>query len=845
MTDLKNLNWIFKMAWRDSRRNRSRLFLFISSIILGVAALVAIQTFSDNLQQDIEKQAKTIIGADLVMDSNRPFSPEILQIMDSLGGQQSREISFASMVYFPKTQGTRLVQVRALEGDFPYYGKIETNPKAASEDFRNKRRSLVDQTLLLQFDSEPGDSVGVGTLKFLIAGSLHKVPGQTGITATVAPPVYIPMQYLDETGLIKKGSRIRYNRYFRFADGTDVDAMMEPLEERLDRDNIDFETVSSTKEDLGKSFRNLTKFLSFIAFAALLLGCIGVAGSVHIYIKEKLDTVAVLRCVGSSGSQAFRIYLCQILIMGLLGSLIGAAMGSILQLILPKVFSDFLPIEVSLSISWPAILSGILIGLVISLLFALIPLISIRKVSPLQVLRTNFEPQKSRDPALYVIYLLIVWFIFGFSYWLGIGSWIEAFYFTLGLMVAFAILSLSARGIMWLIRRYFPSHWSFIWRQSLANLYRPQNQTTLLVVSIGLGTALIATLYFVQQLLISQVAFSSRGDQPNMVLFDIQSQQTAEVAALTEDYDLPLIQQVPIVTMQLMEINGHSKLEAIEDTTLNHPTWAYNREYRVTYRDHLIDSETLVAGDWLGSADQSDSIYISIDRGYAENINVKLGDEILFNVQGAPVLTRVGSFREIEWNRVQTNFLVIFPTGVLEEAPQFHVIMTKVPSTGKSADFQRTMVKAYPNVSIIDLTLILQTVNDILDKVAFVIRFMALFSIFTGIIVLISSVVISKFQRIRESVLLRTLGARKKQVMAINALEYFFLGSLASAVGLLLSLTSTWALAYFVFETPFMPPLWPLLWVYLVITGITVMIGLMNSRGVLTKPPLEVLRTEV
>ena len=840
------LEWVIKMAWRDSRRSRSRLFLFVSSIILGVAALVAIQTFSENLQQDINSQAKTMIGADLAIQSNRPFSDDIKELMDSLGGEQSREIRFASMVFFPRSQGTRLVQIRALEGDFPYYGGIETKPQKASRIFQEAKNALVDQTLLLQFETGPGDSVRIGSLSFNISGSLLNVPGQTNLMATAAPPVYIPMDFLEQTGLVKKGSLIRYTRYFKFERDYDLDQTVEAIAERLELDNINYSTVETTKEDLGKSFQNLTEFLSFVSFAALLLGCIGVASSVHIYVKEKLTTIAILRCVGATGNQAFWIYLFQILTMGVFGSIVGAAGGSALQLVLPVIFSDFLPLEVSLSVSWAAIFSGVLIGIIVSLLFALLPLLGVRKISPFSVLRVEFEKNSGQDWTVWLVCLFIFIFIMVFSYLQGIGGWLEALFFTLGLAAAFGFLGLLAMLVMWLLRKFTPQNWNYLVRQGLANLHRPMNQTLILIVSIGLGTALIATMYFIQQLLLSQVSFSSRGDQPNMVLFDIQTEQTKDIRQLAIDHELPIIQEVPVVTIKLMEINGYNKLDASEDSTLNHPGWAYNREYRVTYRDHLIDSEKLVEGTWdRPGPTATDTIYISMDEGFANRINVAIGDELLFNVQGALVRTVLGSLREIQWNRVQTNFLVLFPTGILEKAPQFHVLMTKVDSEQRSAAFQQAVVRQFPNISVIDLTLILKTINSMLDKVAFVIRFMALFSIITGLIVFISSVMISKFQRIKESVLLRTLGAQRKQIVVINALEYFFLGSLASTAGMILSLISTWILAYYNFDSTFIPKPWPLVWLYLLITGITVVIGILNSREVLNKPPLEVLRLEI
>jgi putative ABC transport system permease protein len=205
----------------------------------------------------------------------------------------------------------------------------------------------------------------------------------------------------------------------------------------------------------------------------------------------------------------------------------------------------------------------------------------------------------------------------------------------------------------------------------------------------------------------------------------------------------------------------------------------------------------------------------------------------------------VGSFREVDWNRVQTNFRVVFPKGVLEEAPQFHVLITRVPSSQKSALFQQAVVRSFPNVSIIDLDLILRVLDDILDKIGFVIKFMGAFSIITGLIVLIASVLISKYQRIQESVLLRTMGASRNQILFITALEYFFLGSLAAATGILLSLGGSWALAKYSFETSFFPQFGPIIILFLLISTLTVIIGLFNSRGILDRPPLEILRRDV
>ncbi|MDQ3291199.1 MAG: ABC transporter permease, partial [Bacteroidota bacterium] len=542
------LSWLLKMAWRDSRRNRSRLLLFVSSIILGIAALVAIQSFSENLYDDIDNQAKTLLGADLGIYTNKPVTKVMQKTLRNLGGRQASEYYFASMILFPKNNGSRLVQIRALQGDYPFYGAIETTPASASGTFRNGRNALVDKTVLLQYNARPGDSIKIGNLTFRIVGELNKIPGQTGFAASMAPAVYIPMQYLYQTGLMQKGSRINYRFYYQFSPETDVEKLVKRIEPKLEKEGFNYETIASKKENTGKSFGDLTRFLTLVGFIALLLGCVGVASVVHIYIKEKIQTIAILRCLGTQSQQAFFIYLVQILTMGLLGSIIGVILGTLVQRVLPVVLADFLPVAITVSLSWKAILLGIGTGLFISLLFALLPLVSIRNISPLNTLRISLDNETLKPDAWrWAVYALIVLFIFGFAA-LQMDTLKQAVYFTGGLAIAFLVLAGTASLLTWFVRRFFPVSWSYLWRQSIANLYRPNNQTLILIVAIGLGTGLIATLFFVQSLLIGQVTLSGSGNQPNMVLFDIQSTQKDQVAALARRYELPLMQQVPIVT---------------------------------------------------------------------------------------------------------------------------------------------------------------------------------------------------------------------------------------------------------------------------------------------------------
>ncbi|RYZ23136.1 MAG: FtsX-like permease family protein, partial [Sphingobacteriales bacterium] len=384
-----------------------------------------------------------------------------------------------------------------------------------------------------------------------------------------------------------------------------------------------------------------------------------------------------------------------------------------------------------------------------------------------------------------------------------------------------------------------PSNWAYLWRQGFANLHRPNNQTTILIISVGLGTTFICLLFLIQSILLSRVNLSASGNQPNMVLFDIQGAQKKAVADLVRAEGHPVLQEVPIVTIRLEEINGKTGAEIRKDSTKRIPRWAFSREYRVTYRDTLTETERVAAGKWEGTASADAAIPISIEKDYAQRLGLKLNDELLFNVQGVNMLTKLTSLRIVEWGKVQTNFLVVFPKNSLESAPQFHVLVTKVGEGGPSAALQRKIVSNFPNVSIVDLGLILSVLDEILDKISFVIRFMGGFSIITGLIVLIASVLISKYQRIRESVLLRTLGASRRQILVITGLEYFFLGALSALSGILLAMAGAWALAEFSFKAPFVIDVLPVVILFFAVTILTILIGLFNSRDIVRKPPLE------
>ncbi len=841
---MKNFSFIAKTAWRDSRKNRGRLFLFISSIVLGIAALVAINSFNYNLKKDIDRQAASLLGADLIVSSRKSVSEEFINLLDSLPGEKSNSRELMSMAYFPKLEESVFVNIKAVTGNFPFYGKLKTEPEDATRAYQDDVKALVGESLMSQYDLEVGDRIKLGEKEFIIGASLLSDFGGN-MASSFAPSVYISGTYLQETGLVQPGSLINYKYFHKFPDNFDANEWKDNRRDAFRLEGVQAETIADRKENLKEAFGGLNYFLNLVALVSLLLGCMGVASSVLIYVKSKIPAIAVLRCLGMKGQYAFYVYFLQIVVLGLIGTVLGVVLGTGIQVLLPLIMSDFLPFEIRLALSWRAIWEGLIIGFVITTLFALIPLVSIRNISPLRTLRASFSgDQKKIDPLQFVLYGLIVLFLFVFL-WVLTSSVRSALIFTLALCFSFLILFGVSKLIMLLVKKFFPRNWNFVLRQGLSNLFRPNNQTQTLLVSIGLGTTVLTTLFIIQGLILHSVSQMDAGNQPNMILFGIEDGQQEGVEQLTMSMDMPVIQHVPVVTMRLVEWKGRTKAEWLSDTTSRVRSWAANREARVTYRDTLDMSEKLVSGEFVGRRlNESDSVFISLDEGYAEALGANIGDELIFNIQGVRLTTYVSSLRKIDFRNMQARFFIVFPVGVLEEAPKFHVLVTKSPDGNTTGKFRSEVVKLFPNVSVIDLGMILQTLSEILRKVSYVIKFMAIFSILTGLIVLISSLFLSKLQRIKESVLMRTLGASRSQLLKITSTEYAILGVLSAATGIFIAILGSWLLARFELELKYAVPWSQIGLVFLFVVGLVITIGLLNSRDVISRSPLEVLRRE-
>lgn len=906
---------LLRLAWRESRTARRRLALYMSSIAFGVAALVAIDSFAGNVTRSIRDQSRTLLGGDMALQARAAFPAVVDTLLDSLRADQiatSRVTTFASMALAEPSGGTRLVQVRAVSPGYPFYGEIETVPAQGWGRVHTEPIVFVDPSLLVALDASVGDSLRLGQKMFQIAGTLGNVPGDAGITAVIGPRVYLSDNWLDATALLTFGSRAEYDVVLKLpaslATTAAAKTMARDLRRRIDpkaaalqeaqeargeerrgpggddeappadstarratatdsapgpasglasgavRTRVRVRTVADTERDFTESVARLADFLSIIGLIALLLGGIGVASGVNAFVSAKIDTVAVLRCLGATSRQVLALYVVQSAAMGLVGAIAGTLLGVAVQFLLPGVVSDFLPIDVELALEPRPLMLGLATGVWVSLVFAMRPLLALRRVSPLQAIRRDLDnaalPREWNDPARLTVDALLVGSIIGIVV-SRIGNVRQGLYISAAIGGAVLVLWIAATLLIAAARRSTRPSWPFELRQGIANLHRPANQTRAVTLALGFGAFLLSTVYLVQANLLSRVQATSAGSAGNLLFFDVQDDQAAPLDSLLRARQHPIVQQTPVVTMRIDALNGRSVSALMADTSGRRAGWALRREYRSTYRDSIVGSEVLVAGTWFADsatrakariANPDAPFDVSLEQNLATDLGVVLGDTVTWNVQGVPITTVVTSFRTVNFARFEANFFVVFAPEALRRAPQQFIVVASVPAGPAIAAVQRDIVRRFPNISSVDLTLVRQTIGAIVDKVTLAIRFLGLFSLAMGVPVLFSAVAATRRARLREGVLLRTLGASRAQVARVLLAEYGALGALGALTGMVLAFAGAWGLTRFVFDDPFDPAVGPTFVIAAGMLLLTMAIGLLTSRDVYKETPMAAIR---
>ncbi|HEY3757992.1 MAG TPA: FtsX-like permease family protein [Opitutaceae bacterium] len=868
------------MAWRDSKASRRRLVLFSLCIVFGVGALVALDSFTISLGRALAEESKTLLGADLTISSRLPLPAPILAAVRATGAETAEQITFSTMMvvgsgnaegtgYSSKASGTRLVQLRGETGSFPFYGEVDTKPPGAMSELHRaqqtaERVAVVEQTLMNAYGLRRGDNVKLGTGYFRIVGALEKISGESLAITQLAPRVLVPASALAGTGLDLNGPLVRRRLAVKLPRGSDSDSQVESLAQafrsKFAAERISIETVAGRRRDLGRSLGNIDGFLALVGFVALLLGAVGVASAVLAHVRSKIPTVALLRCIGVSSRQAFSIYLVQGCVLGLIGALGGGLLGVAIQAFLPQVIAALLPVPVPFAISGLGVLRGMAVGWGVCVLVCLIPLAGIGRVSPLAVIRAFGSEAGVPQPRLAKIILgavliaAITVFAIAQVHSVAVGAG-----FAIAVLVGFAVFYGAARAVSAIARRWTPGALPFPARQGFANLFRPQNRTTLLIVALGLATFLSFALFLTHVAFAREMRLTSSGDRPNLMFFDVQDDQVQGLETFLKTRGVPPTQDASVITMKISAVRGQTVSELLKrnpddepddrrpsrrDADSSIPAWTLRHEYRSTARNSLSPSEQLVAGTFVGKVTGTGVVPISVDEGLVQEMHLKLADRIDWDVQGVPVQTVVGSIRSIDWRRLAPNFFIVFPTGALDDAPKFWVVAVKAPSADASASLQAEVVRQYPNVTAIDLSAILQTVDSIFSKVGFVVEFMAMFTVATAVVVLASSILAGRQQRRKEMVLLRTLGASAAQLNLMQATEYAVLGLLGALLGCLLGWAASACLARWVFEFSAAAPPVAFVGAFLIVICVTLLTGWLADRDLPRTPPLEAIRGE-
>ncbi len=859
------------MAYRDSRSTKWKLALFSTSIVFGVAALVIIGSLKNNLNDSVRSQSKSLLGADVQISARQEFSEASQELSKEIGGEQAREISFTTMLTVGENPSPRLVSIRGVEAGFPFYGEVATEPAGKWDTIHSNNGVLVEESFLISMQGKIGDVVKFGNLELPIIGTLAQSPPSSSGFASMTPTVVTSFDVLQGSDLLGSKSLSFHRTYFKLPDVSDHKEMLEQYQPVIDAERLQTTTATQRSERIESTINNLYLFLNLIGFSSLFLGGIGIAGAIHIHVTERIPSVVTLRCLGCTSSNAFSIYFIQGVCMGILGTLLGVAFGCVTVLI-GGAFADSLPaaipFEITITPVFYEVMKSACIGFMISICFALLPLLKLRNVSPLAALRqgdsTDGEAKSARD----LLRWLIIFALAGTAFllaWLdnaemGKGALTAAGYvgflaLTFGLLLGCGLLLRSL--LKFCVRRT----WPFTLRQGVSALYRPNNQTSIFMLSIGLGVFFLFTLMLMQNIILQGLSPERMAGRPNVFMVDVPPEDSARAVETIEKSGSKALGAAPIIQLRLTEVKGIPVTDILreqsaraDDNTADAserkiPGWVLRRSFRSTFRSELADTEELMAGEWVGTYDSSatvgEVIPISMEEKIAKDIGVEIGDTIKMEIEGfgEEAVLKITSLREVDWRSMELNFFIVLPSGAVDDYVAFNILTARSDSPEDRANLQQAMFASWPSVSVIDLSLILKTVQSVLNAASKAIQVMSLFTLITGSIVLISALLSGRKIRTKETVLLRVLGASQGQIARILAVEYALLATLATVAGAGLATIASALLSHHLFDSEtYVFPWGTLLFSAFTVIFIIVVLGMLLSRGISKTPPMHALK---
>jgi putative ABC transport system permease protein len=838
---------------RESRGSRGRLTFFIACLAVGVAAVVAVAGLSASLDDGIRREARQLLAADLVVRGNQPLPPEALQAIASLPGARRTDVRETVTVAAAPARGGRpgpsqLVELKVVDGVYPFYGTLDLRPRRPLHELLEPGTAVVASELLSRLNLKAGDTLQIGGKPFRVAGVVLSEPDRVGISFTLGPRVFLSGAGFARTPLESQGSRVGYRALVKLPEGTSG-AALNAAAERLKRllpktESFRVETYRQAQPALRQNLSRVERFLGLVALLSLFVGGIGVAQSVRAWLASRLDTIAVLKCLGMRPREIFPLYLGQTALLGLAGSLVGIAAGAAVQLVLPSLFPDLIPADLIRPWQPAALLRGLALGLGVALLFSLPPLSAVLRVPPARVLRRDAEPLPRHRWVAGATVLVLAAGIWGMATLQSHSSRL-GIQFTAGVAAVTAALAGAAWLVSWGVRRLprdLPPLWARTWlRHGLAALARPGAAAGGAIVALGLGVLVVLAMSLVERRLASQLAAEFPQNAPSAFLIDIQPHQWPGVERLLRSARAEDVKSVPVVMARLTAIDGVRAENLVNRAGGNGGRrWALTREQRLTYMQDLPADNRVVEGAlWKDPARAE----VSVEQEFAGDIGVRLGSTLTFNVQGVPLELTVTSLRTVDWGTFSINFFLVVEPGVLEAAPQQRLAVARLPRGGEQR-MQDLLAAQYPNVTVLRIREILEKVLKVLRRISLGIRFLGGFTVVAGIAILAGAISASSARRGREVALLKTLGMTRRGVAATFAVEYALIGLVAGAIGATGGTVLAWGVVTRGFEIPWRFDPLSLTAALAASVALAVAAGLAASFRALEKRPIEVLRTE-